>query len=142
MEPRLFESLKGSLLDTEVTLPEVRLDRLDGNFLLLRCGNSRMVGLDGRFVSLLRVGDLRILQLLQNTNDLAAACLNSHHFDTSDQTWRHHLATLRERHSICHRRALHRNHFGTKPIETFAMNKISDKETRKARSPHAIRNLS
>ena len=32
------------------------------------------------------VGGICILQLLQNTKDLAAACSNSHHFDNSELT--------------------------------------------------------
>ena len=32
------------------------------------------------------VGGIGILELLQNTNDLAAACLNSRHFENSEQT--------------------------------------------------------
>ena len=46
------------------------------------------------------VGGIGILDLLQNTNDLTAACLNSHHFENSEQTRpeqkSRHLATFKE----------------------------------------------
>ena len=44
---------------------------LPDNVLLLRCLERGMVG----------VGGISILQLLQNTNDLAEACVNCNHFD-------------------------------------------------------------
>ena len=64
------------LLLLSPTLPEVRLNCHSDNFLLLRCSESRMVGFAGLF-SLLGVGKNR-------TNDLAAACLNFHHFENSE----------------------------------------------------------
>ena len=61
-------------LDNEITVQEIRLDSHRGNFLLLRCCKSRMVAIDGLFF-LLGIGEISgnvILQLLQNTNELAA----------------------------------------------------------------------
>ena len=73
------------LLHHSLALQEVRQDChgdnvLLDNVLLLRCVERRMVG----------VGRISSLYLLQNTNDLTAACSSSQHFEISD------LATLRE----------------------------------------------
>ena len=53
-----------------------------------------MVGFAGHF-SLLGVGRISghyILELLQNTNDLAATCANFHHLDNSGQSGRSWLS--------------------------------------------------
>ena len=93
------------LLLLSLTLPEVCSDCHSDNFMHLRIVEWRMVG----------VGEISghcILQLLQNTNDLADACVNFHHSDNS-------------------------RHCARPPQK-----KNANTETRKARCPHAISNLS
>ena len=82
---------KGVHLDTELTLPEVRLGGRrksdDLLLLLLHLDKCRMVAL-AILVRFQGVGETsgQVILQLQNTNDLTAACSNSHHSENSELT--------------------------------------------------------